>query len=126
MDCENDPVLALLWMRRGVELGDTQAQVTLGGWYLGAETSPLPVNFKEALRLSRLAADKGHAMAICNVGILFARGCGVPPDIDEACQNYCRAAALGHELAKDLLREQAGTGHAPALAAVRELGLAPP
>ena len=123
--CDKDPVLAVLWMRCAVELCDTLAQCKLGSWYMRGVRGPLPPNYKEALRLSRLAADKGDSTAISNIGVLFENGQGVPRDLDGACRHYCRAVALGFEPAKDRLCLLARTGHAPSLAAVRELGLGP-
>ena len=122
---EKDLVLAVQWMRRAVELGYTVAQCQLGQWYMRGEGSPLPVNYKEALRLSRLAANKGQLEAISNLGVLFADGLGVPQDLDEAFRLFRQAATLGHEPAKNNLRRLAQQGHAPSLAAVRELGLGP-
>ena len=90
---------------------------------MGGDGSPLPVNYKEALRLLRLAADEGDATAISNLGVLFANGQGVPRDLDEACRLYSQAIALGFEPAKDKLRRLARKGHPPSLAAVRDLGL---
>ena len=118
-------MLAVQWMRRAAELGVAEAQVQLGHWYLGGEGSPLPVNYKDALRLLRLAADKGHALAISNLGVYFANGDGVPRNLDEACRLFRQAIALGFEPVKDNLRSLARTGHVPSLAAVRELGLGP-
>ena len=118
-----DPVLAVQWMRRAVELRCTAAQCQLGAWFMLGEVSPLPANYKEALRLSRLAAEMGQPVAICNLGVLFTNGDEVPRDLDEACRLYRQAITLGFEPAKDKLRALARTGHAPVLAAVRELGL---
>ena len=89
------------------------------------EGSPLPVNYKEAKRLTLLASDKGNAMAISNLAILLAKGKGEPCDFDEACRLWRRAIALGDEPSKDYLRSLAQEGHAPSLATVRELGLGP-
>ena len=56
--CLQDPVLAVLWMRRGAELGYPEAQGQLGAWYLLGAGSPLPVNYKEALRPRGLKKNK--------------------------------------------------------------------
>ena len=60
-----------------------------------------------------------------HIGGLFHEGWGVVQDLDEACKWGRQAAALGNEAAKTNLRDLSRTGHAPALAAVRDLGLAP-
>ena len=82
----------------------------------------LPTNYKEAMRLARLGAAAGNALAMTYIGGLFH---GVAKDDDEACKWYRQAAALGQENAKTNLRTLARAGHAPSLAAVRELGLGP-
>ena len=122
---ETDPVLAVLWMRRAAELGIAGAQAELATWYMAGERGPLPINYKESLRLSRLAADKGHAIAFASLGVHFQNGHGVPRDPDKVFRLYGQALALGYEPVKDDLRSFARTGHEPALAAVRELGLGP-
>ena len=123
--CEMDLVLAVPKMRRAVELDHSEAQNELGMWYSLGEGSPLPVNYKVMMRLTRLAAHKGDATAISNLGVFIANGQGVPRDLDEACRLYSRAIELGFEPAKDKLRRLAWQGHTPSLAAVRELRLAP-
>ena len=60
-----------------------------------------------------------------HLGFLFCKGWGVAQDLDEACKWHRQAAALGDEVAKTNLRNLAHAGHAPSLAAVRELGLGP-
>ena len=88
--------------------------------YSLGEGSPLPVNYKEGLRLLRLAADKGFALAIVNTDVLFEHG-----HLVEAYRLYRHAITLGFEPAKNNLGMLARSGHAPSLAAVRELGLGP-
>ena len=122
--CDKAPVQAVLWIRRAAELGDADAQHKLADWY-GQGTNSLPINHKEAMRLARLGAEQGHLGATNLVGFLFAKGQGVAASLDEACKWYRRAAELGEEVAKDNLRGHARAGHAPSLAAVRELGLGP-
>ena len=75
--CEKDPVLSVLWMRRSAVLGFTNAQGQLGHWYMEGEGSPLPVNYKEALQLLRLAVDKGDDTAFVNLNSFsrMALGC---------------------------------------------------
>ena len=122
--CDRSPVQAVQCMRRAVELGDAHAQGQLAKWYAFGECS-LPTNYKEAMRLAKLGAAAGNALAMTHIGALFANGWGVPKDLDEACKWYRQAAALGQENAKHNLRYLASAGHAPSLTAVRELGLGP-
>ena len=119
-----DPVQAVQWMRRAVELGEADAQAELALCYSRGECGR-PVNYKDAHRLARLGADQGHAFAMTNIGLLFGRGWGVAQDLDEAFKWYRQAALLGNDVSKNNIRGLARAGHALSLAAVRELGLGP-
>ena len=77
------------------------------------------------MRLARLGAEAGNALAMNHIGCLFRDGWGVVQDLDEACKWYRQAAALGREGAKNNLRNLARAGHAPSVAAVCDLGLGP-
>ena len=120
--CDKSPVQAVQWMRRAIELGYAVAQAELARWYMFGECG-LPTNYKEAMRLAKLGAEAGNAPAMSHIGFLIVKGWGVAKDDDEACKGYRHAAALGLEVAKNILRKLARTGHAPFITAVRELGL---
>ena len=122
--CDKAPVQAVLWMRRAAELGIAPAQHTLADWYRQGVNS-LPINNKEAMRLARLGAEQGHPGATNLVSVLFAKGLGVAASLDEACKWYRQAALLGTKVSKNNLLFHARAGHAPSVAAVRELGLGP-
>ena len=111
-------------MRRAVELGSSNAQTELARWYVDGECG-LPTNYKEAMRLAKLGAEAGNATAMNHIGLLFHEGWGVATDFDQACKWNREATALGLEGAKYNLRNLARTGHAPSIAAVRDLGLGP-
>ena len=122
--CDADPVQAVQWLRRAVELGEPLAQAELARCYMYGD-SGLPVSFRGAHRLGRLGADQGNAQAMSLLGLHFGRGCGVAVDDDEACKWWRQAAALGDYAATDNLCKLARSGHVPAIAGVRELGLGP-
>jgi TPR repeat protein len=64
----------------------------------------VPLDEREALRLFRLAADKGWAEAQAAVGYVYFNGlAGVPQSYDEAFTWYYRAAAQGHAPAQSEL-----------------------
>ena len=75
------------------------------------------------MRLAKLGAESGDAIAMTHIGCLFQKGWGVPKDDDEACKWYRQAAALGFDAANGNLRILARAGHAPSIAAVRKLRL---
>jgi TPR repeat protein len=57
----------------------------------------------EAVRLFRLAAEQGHALAQVDLGRMFEHGQGVAQDRAEAIRLYRLAAAQGHPLAPHYL-----------------------
>jgi TPR repeat protein len=57
-------------------------------------------HYEEAVRLFRLAAAQGHAIAQCHVGVCFARGQGVAQDREQAVAFFRLAAAQGHAAAQ--------------------------
>ena len=112
-------------MRRAVELSSSDAQTELARWYMHGDCG-LPTNCKEAMRLVKLGAEAGNALAMNSIGSLFHAGWGVAKDHDEACRWYRQAAVMGVEAAKNNLHILARYGHPPSVAAVRELALGPP
>jgi TPR repeat protein len=57
----------------------------------------------EAVRLYRLAAAQGHAIAQFNLGYMFENGRGVAQDRAKAIRWYRLAAAQGHSKASAAL-----------------------
>ena len=57
----------------------------------------VPLDYKEAVRWYRLAADQESAEAQSNLGTCYASGKGVPQDYAEAVRRYRLAADQGHE-----------------------------
>ena len=72
--------------------GDVEAQFGLGLQYGSAVGVGL--DFVQAARWYRRAADQDHALAQYNLGLMFARGQGMPPD-DAAAAGWMRKAAEG-------------------------------
>ena len=69
----------------------------------------VPEDDAEAVRLFRLAAEQGFALAQFNLGVMYANGEGVPEDDVLAYMWFNVAAAQGYEGAqgnKDLLAER--------------------
>ena len=52
-------------------------------------------DYKEAVRLYRLAAEQGHAKAQSNLGLMYAKGHGVTQDYKEAIRLYRLSVAQG-------------------------------
>ncbi len=63
----------------------------------------VPVDYKEAVRWYRKAAEAGHAVAQYNLGICYANGQGVTQDYSEAVKWYRKAAEAGYAAAQNNL-----------------------
>ena len=58
------------------------------------------LNYTEAARWYRQAAQKNIDAALYNLGRIFAEGLGVPQDYTEAAKWYRRAAEQGHAVSQ--------------------------
>ena len=76
------------------EKGDREAQNELGLAYASGLKGQ-KVNFEEAFKLFRTAADQGLAGAQYNLGSLYFFGSGVPRDNQEALKWYRKSADQG-------------------------------
>ena len=64
----------------------------------------LQKDFKNAAEYFLKAAEDGHPDAQCNLGVLYAKGLGVPKDMKDALRWLLKAAEQGHAGAKKNLR----------------------
>jgi TPR repeat protein len=83
------------------DAGDAECQHLVG--YLYQEGLGVQLNATEAIRLFRLAAKRGLAIAQCHLGFAYERGFGVSPDDFEAVRWYRLAAAQGDPIGEYLL-----------------------
>lgn len=60
-------------------------------------------DYQSAVYWLKKAADKGHAIATSDVGLMYEYGIGVPVSITEAEKYYKKAASLGYDYAKSFL-----------------------
>jgi TPR repeat protein len=60
-------------------------------------------HYATALRLLRPLAEQGNAGAQTNLGLMYAKGVGVPQDSAEAIKWYRKAAEQGYAVAQGLL-----------------------
>ena len=116
------------------EAGDEEAMETLAGAYLnGDEDRDMAQDFKKAFHWWQKLAEAGNAVGMFNVGLHYAKGCGVERDFGKAAEWMERSAAAGDEdapaaaekyraLAADT--EKAGSGDAKAMAALAEAYMA--
>ena len=57
-------------------------------------------DYAKAVKMFRLAADQGNAAAQANLGVMYAKGQGVPQDYSEAVKWYRLAADQGDAIAQ--------------------------
>lgn len=77
------------------ESGDTLAQMQLGHLYsLGLDG--IPLDYSEALKWYRQAAEQNHPAAFLWLGNMFVVGHGVEPDLKKALVLIEKAIELGH------------------------------
>jgi uncharacterized protein len=93
-----DPRMAQRWFRQAADQGSVEAQVKL------AEIAVVGQNYAEAFLWFNKAADRDDADAAFNVGSLYYVGRGVVRDETKALEYYRKAARLGMEEAKAVLR----------------------
>jgi TPR repeat protein len=83
----------MLLREGGEEEGYASAQYNLGSCFANGEGVSL--DWVEAARSIRLAADQSLAAAQYNLGVCFEHGDGVAQDLAEAVRYYRLAAAQG-------------------------------
>ena len=71
----------------------------------------VPLDYAEAARWYRMAAEQGNAVAQFNLGVMYANGHGVPQDDAEAVKWYRRAADRGEDRAQFNLGVMYANGH---------------
>jgi TPR repeat protein len=81
-------------------------------------------DYAAALLWARRSAEAGNAAGEATLGILYAKGLGVPRDVREGVKWLAKSAAHGFESAIKNLRQLAAAGEADAAAALRRLRLA--
>lgn len=72
---------------------DAEAQFNRGTMYLNGEVVKL--DYAEAFRCFKKAAELGHVKAQCNLGIMYTYGKGVDQDYTKACKWFQKAAKQG-------------------------------
>lgn len=80
------------------EQGNAWAQSILGAMYDSGQG--VAQDYKEAMRLYRLAANQGNALAQYNLAVMYDVGKGVPHDYTEAVKWYRLAADQGNAQAQ--------------------------
>ena len=84
---------------------DGKAQYELAKKYESGEEVPL--EFAEAAKWRRKAAEQGHADAQVSLGMMYDIGLGVPKNYAEAAKWFRKAAEQGNINAKEWLKQNA-------------------
>jgi TPR repeat protein len=95
---EQNITTAAEWWRRAACKGHAPSQCNYGA-YLADVT----LEYEAAMTWYEKAAAQGVANAMCNIGDMYYLGKGVRPDSSKAREWWEKAAALGHEVAKNTL-----------------------
>ena len=70
----------------------------------------VPKSSKEALRLLRLASNRGHRIAPFEIGRIYERGLGVKADPGQALKWYRVSADRQYSKARNKIKELEGKG----------------
>lgn len=93
---EEDMQKAIHWYQKAADLGDPEAQNSLGEIYLyGAEG--IEEDESKALKLFKLASDKNLNGALKNLGDCYYYGWGTDEDFNECLKWYVKAADEGDD-----------------------------
>jgi TPR repeat protein len=92
-DLAGNPRAYARWVMHAAQLGDADAQATLGQLLLEGRG----IQLDQALALSwfRIAARQGHPMAINMIGRCLEHGWGDAINLEQAARHYRQAADLG-------------------------------
>ncbi len=109
---EQNLQLAAEWYEKAVAAGSLTAMSGLG-WMYKYGKGGKPKDIAEAVRLFRLAADKGDGSGLHNLAIMYRDGEGVPRDLTEAIRLYRLAVEAGEERARRHLETLNASAHDP-------------
>ena len=127
---KKDFAKAKMYLEKAIALDNTNAMFILAGMYFRGEIldKHRVRNIKEALKLYKQAADKGHVEAMFTLGKIYETGNGVAKDLKEALKWYEKADKHGHSRAKDkidnilkCLEESSAKGNADATFTLGEI-----
>lgn len=99
---EKNPRIGVIWLKSAAQSGDIEAQSNLGKCYL--EGIGTDVDYTEAVKWLSLAAKAQDSNALANLGACYYRGLGVDKNESYGKSLIKKAASLGNEEAKRVLR----------------------
>jgi len=87
-----------------------EAYFLLGQFYHNGQAG-LEINYEEAVKWYRKAAEKGYALGQTNLGVMYVNGQGVEKDYSEAIKWYRKAAEQKNAIAQNNLAAMYEDGH---------------
>lgn len=93
---------ALPLLKKADAAGVRNATYLLG--WMNETGTGMPVNFLEAVRYYRCAANQNHPLGCNNMAIMYMKGMGIGRDLYKAIYWFEKAAALGDSNAKENLK----------------------
>jgi len=87
-----DSKKSLEYFNKCVEESDVRALNSVGDYY----SNGVEKNYKLAFDYFKMSADKGNAVAICNLGVCFQKGYGVEKDLNSSFKYYKISADKGN------------------------------
>jgi len=87
-----DSKKSLEYFNKCVEESDVRALNSVGDYY----SNGVEKNYKLAFDYFKMSADKGNAVAICNLGVCFQKGYGVEKDLNSSFKYYKMSADKGN------------------------------
>lgn len=96
-----DTPAAQYWFHRGADAGDVQSMISIGNYNDGGlviENGVTTVHrdMQEAVKWYRMAAEKGDALAMLKLGLLYTRGRGIAADPAEGVRWFKQAVDAGN------------------------------
>lgn len=87
-----DSKKSLEYFNKCVEESEVRALNSVGDYY----SNGVEKNYKLAFDYFKMSADKGNAVAICNLGVCFQKGYGVEKDLNSSFKYYKISADKGN------------------------------
>jgi hypothetical protein len=97
-DEKNDEATGLRWLKKSAENGHTKAKHNLAVHYYSLG------EYKQAINWMEQASNEDHAGATFKLAYYYQKGIGVPADTDKSMMLIEKAAELGNEEAKNIIK----------------------
>ena len=104
LGCPVSPVESIKLYREAAKQGNSEAQLSLAGWYMTGYKDVLEQNEQKAFELAKDAASQRIPRAVYTLGYFYEMGIGVPKNEVMAVQLYKDADGMGEPRAAKRLK----------------------